>query len=57
MAFLLYIYFFAILLFAFTAEIIDGKPPSEAIFNVPVMRKHLITCLENEKLTPFPNNV
>ena len=39
---------------AFAAEILDGKSPSEAIFSVDEMRGHLISCLETQKLSPFP---
>ena len=39
---------------AFAAEILDGKSPSEAIFSVDEMRGHLISCLEMQKLSPFP---
>ena len=36
------------------AELLDGQCPSDAVFDVNEMRKHLITCLENQILTPFP---
>ena len=39
---------------AFAAEIIDGKSPMDAHFDVCKMRKHLTRCLENQSLTPFP---
>ena len=39
---------------AFAAEILDGKSPSEALFSVDEMRGHLISCLEMQKLSPFP---
>ena len=39
---------------AFTAEILDGKSPSEAIFSVDEMRGQFISCLETQKLSPFP---
>ena len=39
---------------AFAAEILDGKSPSEAIFSVDEMRGHFISCLETQKLSPFP---
>ena len=39
---------------AFAAEILDGSSPSEAVFAVQEMRRHLITCLEMQRLTPFP---
>ena len=35
-------------------EILDGRSPSEAAFDVNKMREHLITCLEMQRLTPFP---
>ena len=43
--------FFAI---AFAAEILDGKSPVEARVNVERTRGHLINCLENKFLIPFP---
>ena len=39
---------------AFTAEVLDGKSPMEARFDVERMRGHLINCLENKFLMPFP---
>ena len=39
---------------AFAAELIDGKSPSDAMFSVEKMRGHLIKCLQEQKLTPFP---
>ena len=39
---------------AYAAELLDGQCPSDAVFDVNEMRKHLITCLENQILTPFP---
>ena len=39
---------------AFAAEILDGKSPMEACFDVTKMRRHLIQCLKNEVLLPFP---
>ena len=39
---------------AYAAEILDGRCPSEAVFDVNEMREPLITCLEMQKLTPFP---
>ena len=39
---------------AYAAEILDGRSPSEALFDVNKMREHLITCLEMQRLTPFP---
>ena len=35
------------------AEILDGRSPSEALFDVNKMREHLITCLEMQRLTRF----
>lgn len=43
--------FFAIV---FAAEILDGKLPLEADFNVTKMRLHPISCLVNERPSPFP---
>ena len=40
---------------AYTAEIFDGRSPSEAVFDVNKISEHLITCLEIQRLTPFPN--
>ena len=39
---------------AYATEILDGRSPSEAVFDVNKMREHLITCLEMQRLTPFP---
>ena len=39
---------------AFAAEILAGLSPIDSRFAVTRMRYHLIKCLENEKLTPFP---
>ena len=39
---------------AYAAEILDGYSPSEAVFDVYKMREHLMTCLEMQRLTPFP---
>ena len=39
---------------AFAAELLDGKSPSDAVFVVDRMRAHLISCLEEQKLRPFP---
>ena len=38
---------------AFAAEILAGKSPIEAVFDVAQMRDHLIFCLEQGALTPF----
>ena len=39
---------------AYAAELLDGQCPSDEVFDINEMRKHLITCLENQILTPFP---
>ena len=39
---------------AFAAVILDGKSPEDAYFDVSKMRHHLIYCLQNETLMPFP---
>ena len=39
---------------AYAAELLDGKSPSNAVFAVDRMRAHLISCLEEQKLKPFP---
>ena len=39
---------------AFATEILAGKSPIEAVFDVAQMRDHLIFCLEEGALTPFP---
>ena len=39
---------------AYAAKILDGRSPSEKVFDVNKMREHLITCLEMQRLTPFP---
>ena len=39
---------------AFAVEILAGKSPIEALFDVAQMRDHLIFCLEQGALTPFP---
>ena len=38
----------------FAAEILDGKSPIDTVFHVPQLRSHLIYCLENGALAPFP---
>ena len=38
----------------YAAEILDGRSPSEAVFDVNKIREHLIICLEMQRLTPFP---
>ena len=45
---------FGLFTVAFAAEILDGKPLIDAVFNVPQLRNHLIYCLESGDLTPFP---
>ena len=39
---------------AYAAEILHGKSPMEAIFDVKKMRNHLLVFLEQKTLTPFP---
>ena len=39
---------------AYAAEILDRRSSSETVFDVNKMREHLITCLEMQRLTPFP---
>ena len=39
---------------AYATEILDGKSPIEARFDVPAMRNHLISCLVERTLRPFP---
>ena len=39
---------------AYAAEILHGRSPSEAVFDINKMREHLITCLEMRRLNPFP---
>ena len=36
------------------AEIVHGKSPMKAIFDVKKMRNHLLVFLEQKTLTPFP---
>ena len=38
---------------AYAAEILDGKSPIDARFDVPAMRNHLISCLVERDLRPF----
>ena len=40
--------------FAFGADILQGKSPTESCFYISRMRKYLIECLEKEKLSVFP---
>ena len=44
-------------LFAIAAaiSILSGEDPSTCVFNQNCMRKNLITCIENQKFTSFPN--
>ena len=39
---------------SFAAEALDGKSPMKKRFDVERMREHLINCLENKFLIPFP---
>ena len=39
---------------AYAAEMLDGKSPMQARFDVRKMRRHVMTCLEAQALTPFP---
>ena len=39
---------------ALVAEILDGKSSMEAKFNVQKMKPHLIRCLQEKNLSPFP---
>lgn len=39
---------------AFAAEILYGCSPMDAVFDVGRMRRHLMTCLQRQTLTPFP---
>ena len=41
---------------AFAAEILDGKSPMSAHFDVGAMGLHLIKCLETKELAPFPKS-
>ena len=43
-----------IFVIAFPAEILDGASPIDVVFYVKEMWPHIICCLENQKLTPFP---
>ena len=31
-----------------------GQSPSELEYNIPLLGKHLVNCLEQTKLSPFP---
>ena len=42
--------------FAIAFEILDGKSPMSAHFDVGAMRLHLIKCLETKELSPFPKS-
>ena len=39
---------------AYAAGCLDGRSPSEAVFDVNKILEHLITCLEMQRLTLFP---
>ena len=39
---------------AYAAEVLDGRSPIEAQFDVLKMREHIMACLENQVLTPLP---
>ena len=39
---------------AYAAEILHGRSSMEAIFDVRKMQNHLLICLEQKTLTPFP---
>ena len=47
-------YNYGLFAIAFAAELLDGKSPTNATFDVDKMRAHLISCFEGQKLTPFP---
>ena len=40
----------------YAAQVLDGKSPTEAVFDVQNMRAHLIQCLESQNLVPFPKH-
>ena len=40
----------------YAAQVLDGKSPTEAVFDVQNMRTHLIQCLESQNLVPFPKH-
>ena len=40
---------------SFASEVLEAQSPIDAHFDVTKMREHLILCLENQHLTPFPN--
>ena len=39
---------------AFAADIMYGLSPMESFYDIAQMRNHLISCLENSDLSPFP---
>ena len=39
---------------AFATAICAGNEPASTVFDQPRLRKHLMTCLNNSTLTPFP---
>ena len=39
---------------AYAAEIIAGRNPVNVVYEVPLLRAHLIKCLEEASLSPFP---
>jgi len=39
---------------AYCTSLVYGQNPSMFVYNQTVMRAHLVTCLENKKLEPFP---
>ena len=39
---------------AYAADILSGISPVNSVYDVKELRPHLIKCLENEKLMPFP---
>ena len=39
---------------AYAAEVLDGNSPIDAKFDVLQMHAHVMLCLENQVLSPFP---
>ena len=39
---------------AYAADILSGISPIMSVYDVNKMRSHLIECLQNEELSPFP---
>ena len=39
---------------AYATSIAFGENPSLCSYNVPLMRQHLVSCLEKEMIYPFP---